>query len=388
MSYVPTFVSSEQPLYLKIQISQIPSAWDELKLKHFLSSQGYTVSDVQMLKKDDPKSKGAAIVKFNKMQEGEKATKQLKEVAVDGMQPLVLKWAEGEKERLGVAEETSPKIQIDGLQKDCEEAMIKEIFMKYGQVTDVQIQNQGQSSISAIVSYTFKESCLLAIKNNHNKNQLGDRPLDVRFLGQPATIANKQYPDTPATEEGDPIRDILDQIIYKVAGSEEETNLHSLGDWRNCEKVGYSYHFNSVSFGSIIYSPDGSKEIITKEKYLNDLATFNSKKTGPPGANLFVFHLPNEHKDSDLMDLFSSYGNVISARVMTDPKTGKSKGFGFVSFDKQESAQKAKEAMDGHLIDKKKLSVTFKQGDGTPCQPLQYQWLPSIQQVQFDPFDV
>ncbi|CAD8123951.1 unnamed protein product [Paramecium sonneborni] len=378
MSYVPTFCSTEQPLYLKLQISQIPVTWDELKLKHFLSSQGYTVSDIQMAKKDDPKAKGSAIVKFNKMQEGEKATKQLKEVAVDGMQPLVLKWADGEKDRLGVAEETSPKIQIDGLQKDCEEAMIKEIFMKYGQVTDVQIQNQGQSSISAIVSYTFKESCLLAIKNNHNKNQLGDRPLDVRFLGQPATIAKSQYPETPANEEGDPIRDITKSYTRWLDQKKKPIYIH----WETGEIV------RSVSFGSIIYSPDGSKEIITKEKYLNDLATFNSKKTGPPGANLFVFHLPNEHKDSDLMDLFSSYGNVISARVMTDPKTGKSKGFGFVSFDKQESAQKAKEAMDGHLIDKKKLSVTFKQGDGTPCQPLQYQWLPSIQQVQFDPFDL
>jgi CUG-BP- and ETR3-like factor len=47
--------------------------------------------------------------------------------------------------------------------------------------------------------------------------------------------------------------------------------------------------------GSIIYSPDGTKETITKEKYLNDLAAFNSKKTGPPGSNLFVFHLPNDH---------------------------------------------------------------------------------------------
>lgn len=112
-----------------------------------------------------------------------------------------------------------------------------------------------------------------------------------------------------------------------------------------------------MSFGSIIYSPDGSKETITKEKYLNDLATFNSKKTGPPGANLFVFHLPNEHKDSDLMELFSAYGNVISARVMTEPRTGKSKGFGFVSFDKPESAQKAKEAMDGHLIGMYNLTI-------------------------------
>ncbi len=70
-------------------------------------------------------------------------------------------------------------------------------------------------------------------------------------------------------------------------------------------------------------------------------------------------------EDSDLMELFSPYGNVISARVMTEPKTGKSKGFGFVSFDRPESAIKAKEAMDGFLIEKKKLSVTFKQNDGS-----------------------
>ena len=67
----------------------------------------------------------------------------------------------------------------------------------------------------------------------------------------------------------------------------EETNLYPLGDRRNCKKV-FNINNGSVSFGSIIYSPDGSKEIITKEKYLNDLATFNSKKTGPPGANLFT----------------------------------------------------------------------------------------------------
>ena len=69
------------------------------------------------------------------------------------------------------------------------------------------------------------------------------------------------------------------------------------------------------------------------------------------------------------MELFSPYGNVISARVMTEPRSGKSKGFGFVSFDRPESAAKAKEAMDSYLIgkktnnifkDKKKLSVTFK----------------------------
>lgn len=51
------------------------------------------------------------------------------------------------------------------------------------------------------------------------------------------------------------------------------------------------------------------------------------KKPGPPGANLFIFHLPNDYKDSDLMNLFSKHGNVISARIMTKPD-GKSRGYG------------------------------------------------------------
>jgi len=51
------------------------------------------------------------------------------------------------------------------------------------------------------------------------------------------------------------------------------------------------------------------------------------KKPGPPGANLFIFHLPNDYKDSDLMKLFSQYGKVISARIMTK-SDGKSRGYG------------------------------------------------------------
>jgi len=53
----------------------------------------------------------------------------------------------------------------------------------------------------------------------------------------------------------------------------------------------------------------------------------DGKKHGPPGANLFIFHLPNDLRDSDLEKLFSDYGEVISARVNTRPD-GTSKGFG------------------------------------------------------------
>ena len=54
---------------------------------------------------------------------------------------------------------------------------------------------------------------------------------------------------------------------------------------------------------------------------------------GPPGANLFIYHLPRDLTDADLATLFSPFGHVVSAKVFVDKKTSDSKGFGFVSYD-------------------------------------------------------
>ena len=51
-------------------------------------------------------------------------------------------------------------------------------------------------------------------------------------------------------------------------------------------------------------------------------------REGPPGANLFVYHLPHDLTDADLATAFNPFGNVISAKVYVDKYTGESKGFG------------------------------------------------------------
>ncbi|XP_071113247.1 CUGBP Elav-like family member 2 isoform X15 [Haliotis cracherodii] len=81
---------------------------------------------------------------------------------------------------------------------------------------------------------------------------------------------------------------------------------------------------------------------------------------GPEGANLFIYHLPQEFSDHDLMQMFVPFGNVISAKVFIDKQTNLSKCFGFVSYDNPMSAQAAIQAMNGFQIGMKRLKVQLK----------------------------
>jgi RNA recognition motif-containing protein len=61
---------------------------------------------------------------------------------------------------------------------------------------------------------------------------------------------------------------------------------------------------------------------------------------------IYVGNLPWSTTDADLKDLFSPYGEVGSASVVTDRETGRSRGFGFVEID-DNGADKAVRELDG-----------------------------------------
>lgn len=71
---------------------------------------------------------------------------------------------------------------------------------------------------------------------------------------------------------------------------------------------------------------------------------------------LYVGNLSFKFVDEDLHNLFSQYGRVISANVIFDRDTGRSKGFGFVEMDEAD-AQKAIEALDQTVISDRQLKV-------------------------------
>ena len=65
---------------------------------------------------------------------------------------------------------------------------------------------------------------------------------------------------------------------------------------------------------------------------------------------IYVGNLSFSVSDDELQQAFSSFGNVLSARVVMDKMSGRSKGFGFVEIEQDSAADEAVSKMDGQTI--------------------------------------
>lgn len=73
--------------------------------------------------------------------------------------------------------------------------------------------------------------------------------------------------------------------------------------------------------------------------------------------NIYVGNISWNLKDQDLSNLFASYGEVTSAKIVTDKFTNRSKGFGFVEMADDASAQAAIAALNGTEVDGRNIVV-------------------------------
>lgn len=76
-------------------------------------------------------------------------------------------------------------------------------------------------------------------------------------------------------------------------------------------------------------------------------------------VKLYVGNLPYSTTDEDLKELFAPYGTVVSASVISDRDSGRSKGFGFVEMETEEEANAAIEALNGKDFGGRNLVVNI-----------------------------
>ncbi len=73
--------------------------------------------------------------------------------------------------------------------------------------------------------------------------------------------------------------------------------------------------------------------------------------------NIYVGNLEYKISDNDLREIFEEFGEVVSAKVITDRETGRSKGFGFVEMADEDDANNAIEELDGAELDGRTIKV-------------------------------
>jgi len=74
--------------------------------------------------------------------------------------------------------------------------------------------------------------------------------------------------------------------------------------------------------------------------------------------NIYVSNLSFDVQDEDLKDFFTPYGEVTSAKVITDRETGRSRGFGFVEMSDEAASKKAIAELDGATVENRTISVS------------------------------
>jgi len=80
---------------------------------------------------------------------------------------------------------------------------------------------------------------------------------------------------------------------------------------------------------------------------------------------VYVGNLPFSVKSDKLKEMFSSYGEITEATVISDKFSGRSKGFGFVTFAEDSAADKAISEMNGKDVEGRALTVN----EAKPFEP-------------------
>ena len=73
---------------------------------------------------------------------------------------------------------------------------------------------------------------------------------------------------------------------------------------------------------------------------------------------MYVSNLGFHTSDDDLRKLFEPFGEVSSAKVITDRETGRSRGFGFVEMSSNTEASAAMDKLNGKDVEGRNISVT------------------------------
>ncbi|KAK1428227.1 hypothetical protein QVD17_17056 [Tagetes erecta] len=384
---------------VKLFVGQVPKHMTEQQLTAMFNEIAL-VDQVNIIRdKATRASRGCCFVVCSSREEADKAVDAChnKKTLPGASCPMQVKYADGEVERL------EHKLFVGMLPKNVSECEVSTLFSEYGNLKDLLILRGSQQTNKgcAFVKYETKDEAVAAIKGLNGKHKMEGStvPLVVKWAdtekerlarkAQKAQSLASSFANAEITHPSLfgalPIGYIspYSNYGYQAAGSyglmpyrfPPGQNQPSFPDaipqadpLRGGTPRNYPVHaFSPVPVaypGGMMSGPPST----VPEPMGNNLPATSSSGgaspsdhvEGPPGANVFIYHIPQEFGDEELANAFKEFGRVLSAKVFVDKATGVSKCFGFVSYDTPAAAESAISTMNGYQLGGKKLKVQLK----------------------------
>ncbi|KAH0663632.1 hypothetical protein KY285_028619 [Solanum tuberosum] len=391
---------------VKLFVGQVPKLMTEQQLLDMFKEFA-VIDQVNIIKdKTTRASRGCSFLICPSREEADKAITAChnKQTLPGASSPLQVKYADGELERL------EHKLFVGMLPKNVSDPKVSSLFSEYGTITDLQILRGSQQTSRgyAFLKYEKKEQAVAAVEALNGKHIMEGAtvPLVVKWadtererqarraqkaLSQASNASNSgqhpsiygslsmgymtpyngyayQTPGTyglmqyrqpsvqnmvPSINQGGTPRGVAPGL---TPGTTQRNYAMSPGSYlasayRAAQGLQYPTHYPGGITG---YLPPYTANRHSAESSSAGSNT-GSQVEGPGGANLFIYHIPQEFGDQELANTFREFGTVLSAKVFVDKASGVSKCFGFVSYDSPDAAQSAIKMMNGFQLDGKKL---------------------------------
>ncbi|KAJ8898673.1 hypothetical protein K2173_004707 [Erythroxylum novogranatense] len=331
----------------KLFVGMLPKNVSEAEVSELFSKHG-TIKDLQILRGSQQTSKGCAFLKYETKEQAIAAMEATngKHKMEGSSVPLVVKWADTEKERQA---RRAQKAQSQASNLSNTDAQHPSLFgaMPLGYVPPYNSYGYQAPGTYGLMPYrlpAMQNQAAFHQPSFHGMIPPVNQGNPVRGAIRPdlvPTMAPRNYAVTPASYVGSAYPTVQG-LQYPISYPGSMMAHHSLsGSPSPLPPPPAAASCSSAASSGVSTSSAGQIE-------------------GPPGANLFIYHIPQEFGDQELANAFQAFGKVLSAKVFVDKATGASKCFGFVSYDSPASAQAAIGMMNGCQLGGKKLKVQLK----------------------------
>ncbi|KAL8548505.1 hypothetical protein ACS0TY_007707 [Phlomoides rotata] len=310
----------------KLFVGMLPKNVTDDEVSTLFSEYG-TIKDLQLLRGYQQTSKGCAFLKFETKEQALAAIEALngKHKMEGSTVPLVVKWADTEKERQTRRAQKAMSLASNVPNADSRQHLFGALPMSY-------VPSYNGYGYQTPGTYPLMHYRLPTInQGNAIRGATPDLSSGVpprNYAVSPTGYVGSAYPAMPGVQY---------PVTYPGGIVSNRPLGGSSGPLSPSTANGQSAASSSVGG-----------------------ASSGGQTEGPPGANLFIYHIPQDYGDDELANAFQRFGRVLSAKVFVDKATGASKCFGFVSYDSPAAAQNAINVMNGFQLGGKKLKVQLK----------------------------